>query len=189
MSAPTTPPKPAHAEVRATPPTTSPTRPDPREEATSSQDPVVRARDRAAQIRAALDDIPELSNEFDIPPGYIPQGWSYQWIRASTLGKEDPDNLMSRAATGWQPVPLARHRTMMPTNYKGSYIERKGLILMERPMEITLEMQRRDQMLAKQVVRDKEISLGDTPANTLPRDANPKTAPKVDVDYYREVPQ
>lgn len=185
----TAPPKPAHAEVRATPPTASPTRPDTREGPTSSADPVIAARERAAQIRAALDSIPELPNEFDIPPGYIPQGWSYQWIRASTVGKEDPDNLMARAATGWQPVPLSRHRTMMPDSYKGSYIERKGLILMERPLEITEEMRRRDQKIAKQVVRDKEISLGETPANTLPRDADPRTAPRIESDFYREVPQ
>lgn len=186
----TTPPaKPAHAEVRATAPTSSPTRPDPREATNPATDPQLRARERAEQIRRALDEIPEQASEFDMPLELIPPGWSYQWVRASVYGKEDTDNLMARAQTGWEPVPVARHRHMMPENYKGAYIERKGLILMERPAEITEEMRLRDQRIAKQVVRDKEIALGETPANTLPRDAHPSVRARVETDLYRAVPE
>jgi hypothetical protein len=57
----------------------------------------------------------------------------------------------------------------MPDGYKGP-IERGGLMLMERPMELTLEAREEAERDAREVVRVKEEQLGMTPAGTLTRE-------------------
>jgi len=42
---------------------------------------------------------------------------------------------------------------MMPMGWKGSLIERKGMVLMERPLEITKEVQAHDLRKARLQVR------------------------------------
>lgn len=178
---PTTPPTAALAAAQAR---AEQARPATRE---SGEDARTRAATRAAAIRGVIDEIPETANEFDVPAGFIPEGWDYQWVRASTTGKPDPDNLMSRQRTGWEPVPVSRHPTMMPEGYKGDFIERKGLMLMERPLVISQEFRQRELAGARQALKDKEIALGEAPANTLPRDAHDQTRPRITTTYAPHV--
>ena len=44
---------------------------------------------------------PELLPEPDKEPGY-----TYRWIRSSTLGNADPRNLSSKFREGWEPVRI-----------------------------------------------------------------------------------
>jgi hypothetical protein len=60
---------------------------------------------------------------------------------------------------GWEPVPSKRHPEMMPIGYNGA-IERKGMMLMERPSEISDMAKDRELSMARQAVSDKEQAIG-----------------------------
>lgn len=36
-------------------------------------------------------------------------GYSYHWVRVSTLGKDDPRNITSKLREGWEPVKASDH--------------------------------------------------------------------------------
>jgi len=71
--------------------------------------------------------------------------------------------------SGWEPVDSKRHPEMMPIGYTGP-IRKKGMILMERPLEITRMAQEREVSTAREVVAAKEKALGMAPAGTFERD-------------------
>jgi hypothetical protein len=141
-------------------------------------DPRTRAEKRAAEIRANRGDVDlDSIDEFYIPPSVIPEGWSYEWKRDTLLGKEDPAYKVQLARAGWEPVPANRHPEMMPIgNY--SVIERKGMILMERPASLTKEARDVELRRAKGQVRAKEAQLSATPDGTMTRD-DPRVRPSV----------
>jgi hypothetical protein len=59
---------------------------------------------------------------------------------------------------------------MMPLGYAGEdIILRKGMILMERPQEITDEIKAKDRKAARDQVRMKEAQLNDAPAGQFER--------------------
>lgn len=91
-------------------------------------------------------------NQFHVPPEIIPPGWSWEWKTETVAGMPDPAYAAELAQNGWEPV-LAESfpGIFMPIDCKGA-IRRKGMILMERPMELTLEAQRDEQMRAKERV-------------------------------------
>jgi hypothetical protein len=53
----------------------------------------------------------------------------------------------------------------MPIGYKGADITRKGMVLMERPLEITQEAQRKALLAARTQMRDKEAQLAQPSRN------------------------
>jgi hypothetical protein len=165
-------------------PTPSPT-PAP---APAPDDPRARAARRAAELRehgGGYQDDGE--DKFYIDPRIIPDGWSYEWKRHTLLGKEDPSYQVSLAHKGWEAVPRSRHPEMMPDNYRGETIEREGQMLMERPMEITMEAKARELAKARGQVRDKEVQLGGAPPGQFER-AN-KDAPLVKISKsYEAIP-
>lgn len=132
-------------------------------------DPRARAAARAAQLRGhgSLDDG---DDKFFIPAHIIPDGWSYEYKRHTVYGAPDPSYEVSLAQKGWEPVPASRHPELMPPAYQGNTIIRDGLVLMERPAEITDERRRRDQMNARDQVRAKEEQLGAAPIGHFDRD-------------------
>ena len=133
--------------------------------------PIRDAAQRTAELRghfgsAGLD---EGTDEFYIDPAIIPDGWSYEWKRMELLGKEDPAYQVSLARTGWEPVPASRHTVMMPREYAGDTIIRKGMMLMERPLEITEEAKEIERRRARQQVRVKEEQLNAAPPGQFDR--------------------
>jgi len=152
-------------------------RPDPRP--TTRDDPRARAAARTAQLREHGSLNEDATDKYAIPDGYIPDGWDYEWKRRTVLGAEDPSYQVSTARAGWEPVPVDRHPDFMPTGWKGGSIERDGLVLMERPKEISDEARRRDHRNAVNQVRNKEAQLSGTPEGTLSRTADERTAPKI----------
>ena len=78
------------------------------------------------------------------PPSLLPEvnkepGYSYRWIRVSTLGTPDVNNVSSKLREGWEPVKASEHPeafTMADPNsrFKDS-IESGGLILCKTPSE------------------------------------------------------
>ena len=148
-------------------------------EGPKSEDPRTRAERRAAEVRSGRGDSdPDSIDEFYIDPATIPDGWSYEWKRHTLLGKEDPSYAIQLARGGWEPVPADRHPEMMPAGKKFAIIERKGMILMERPMSLTNEARDIELRRARNQVRAKEEQLGSTPQGHMTRD-HAKVKPNV----------
>lgn len=134
------------------------------------EDPRARAAKRAAEIRGhrteqSLDE----NDRFKVNMNEIPPGWTYEWKRKTIYGKEDPAYEVELARGGWEPVPASRHPSMMP---KGKFetIERDGMILMERPKELSDDARSADLRRARLQVRSKEAQLNAGPDGTFERD-------------------
>ena len=150
----------------------------------AEEDPRVRAARRAAELREHLgDDLGDGVDEFYIDPRVIPEGWSYEWKRHTTLGAQDPSYQVALARGGWESVPAHRHPEMMPDNWKGAAIERKGMILMERPAEITEQVKARELRKAREQVGQKEQQLYGAPAGQFARDNKGNPLVKVAKSY------
>lgn len=147
------------------------------------EDPRTRAARRAEEIRNHLGGLDEGTDEFFIDPRDIPPGWSYEWKRKTVLGQEDPAYMVSLARKGWEPVPASRHPHMMPEGYVTASIERKGLILMERPLELTEEQRELDRRAAINQVRQKEQQLAQAPSGQFERQNKDSTLVKVKKSY------
>lgn len=140
------------------------------------EDPRVRAERRAAELMGNLGSLDRGTDNFTTPEP--PPGWSYEWKMKSVLGQEDPTYQTQLAHTGWEAVPTNRHPEMMPIGEKYATIERKGMILMERPAIITEEVKRLDLRNARDQVRQKEQQLSQAPDGTMTRD-HAQVKPKI----------
>lgn len=123
------------------------------------------SRSRAARRAAALledlgDDMDEGNDKFYIDQRVVPPGWSYEWKTWSVLGKENPAYQTELARRGWEAVPTSRHPEMMPTIGEYATIDRDGMRLMERPLEITRRVMDNEKRKARVQVRAKEEQLG-----------------------------
>jgi hypothetical protein len=124
----------------------------------AEEDSRTRAARRSAELMEHIGEM-DGQDEFAIDSRVIPDGWSYEWKRHTILNKEDPSYQVSLARTGWEAVPAYRHPEMMPEKYQGETIERKGMILMERPLQVTNMVKQQELRKAKVQVRDKETQL------------------------------
>lgn len=124
----------------------------------------------------AVEDI------FYIPVEEIPEGSSYEWKRWTVVGQEDPFYIAQMREQGWEPVNPKRHPNWLPPGYSQPYIIKGGMILMERPIELTEEARAEQKVLARQQVREAEARLGRTPGNTHQR-----LAPKITKEIMRQV--
>jgi len=144
------------------------------------EDPRAAAARRSAEIRGHLPNEVENADEFYIPPSIIPDGWTYEWKRRTVYGAEDPAYQVALARTGWEAVPTRRHPEMMPAGWKGETIERKGVILMERPKEITDSVEDMNRRRARNQVRAKEQQLAASPPGTMEKEfSDPRTKPNI----------
>jgi hypothetical protein len=132
-------------------------------------DPRARAAKRAAELREHLDGTEDDVDEFYIDPSTIPDGWSYEWKRHTFFNKEDPAYQVSLARRGWEPVPADRIPGMMPVGSDDKIITRKGMVLMERPLEITEEARARERRSAREQVKIKESQLSSAPQGQFER--------------------
>jgi hypothetical protein len=90
------------------------------------------------------------------PPSLLPEinqepGYSYRWVRISTLGTADVNNISSKFREGWEPVKASEHPEAFsmsdPNSRFKDAIESGGLILCKTPVEFT---QQRDAHYRKQ---------------------------------------
>ena len=145
------------------------------------------AAQRAADILANFDGSEMTNNDFVAPKP--PDGWTYEWKAKTVYNQEDPGRMMAYRRTGWAEVPANRHPDMMPLGYSGSTIERKGMILMERPQEITARFAERDRINARNQVRTKEEQLNAAPSGTFERQNKDAPLARVNKSYEpMEVP-
>lgn len=132
---------------------------------------------RMRRRRATVVDDP-----YYIPTDEIPAGSSYEWKRYSVAGQEDPFYIAKMREQGWEPVNPKRHPNWVPPGYSEPHIIKGGQILMERPMELTLEAQAEMRQLARGQIRDAETRLGKAGADEMERDK-----PKIVKEYMRPV--
>jgi hypothetical protein len=131
-----------------------------RPDTVKEESPRDRAARRTAELRGHDTDLGDDGNDdFFIELGIIPDGWSYEWKTRTVLGAEDPAHQVALARRGWESVPASRHPELMPMGYTGAEITRKGMVLMERPMEITQEAKDASLRRARMQMRDKEAQL------------------------------
>jgi hypothetical protein len=143
-------------------------------------DPRVRAAQRAAEIRGHLGSIDDGIDEFAAPPA--PEGWTYEWKRHSIVNQEDRTHMSSLRHKGWDPVPANRHPEMMPENSGSEPIMRKGMILMERPKEISDEIRNTNLRRARSQVQIKEKQLTSAPDGTFDR-THERVKPKINKSF------
>ena len=110
-----------------------------------------------------------------MPPELLPEpdkadGYSYRWIRVSTLSKADPRNISSKLREGWEPVDITEQPKFKlladPTSQYKDNIEVGGLLLCKTPIEFT---QQRDEYYAKQTQAQT-----DAVNNNLMRQSDPR---------------
>jgi hypothetical protein len=126
-------------------------------------------------------------DEFFLPVEEIPEGLTYEWKRFSVKGEEDPFYLAQLREQGFDPVPPSRHPNWVPPGYNAPYIVKGGMILMDRPIELTAEARAESQVAANKQIKEAEQRLGKTPAGEMTRD-DPRVAPKVIKEIGRMVP-
>lgn len=78
-------------------------------------------------------------NEFDIPEDARDPDYDLYWARSTTHGKPDPANINELYENGWRPASPKNYRRVMPDMASRETIERDGLILMERPMKLSMQ--------------------------------------------------
>ena len=147
------------------------------------EDPRTRAARRAAEIRNHIGNMDEGTDEFYVPVHEIPDGWTYEWKRKSVLGQEDAAHQIALARKGWEPVPASRHPSFMPDGGNFNTIERKGMILMERPAEVTEEARQIEMRRARMQVRQKEEQLNSAPSGQFERQNKENSLVKVKKSY------
>src|SRR6516165_4102409 len=151
------------------------------EEREGVTDHMERARRRMADIRALNGDLDSDDSDIYADRFYAeaPPGWSYEWKTHTVFNKEFPHytNLLMR--NGWSAVPSSRHRELLWPGYTDEAIIIDGLMLMERPRELTDRRRMREIRKATDQVRDSEAKLAEAPAGTAPRDGHRKTMPRV----------
>jgi hypothetical protein len=108
-------------------------------------------------------------DEFYIDPSIVPDGWGYEWKASHIAGKENGYHILTLRRAGWRHVPASRHPEMMPDGWEGS-VEKKGLFLMELPKILIDRTQKQQMREAREVLRNSEAQLYETPRNTATRD-------------------
>jgi hypothetical protein len=146
------------------------------------EDPRARAARRAQELRDHRGSLDDGTDDFYVDPSAVPPGWDYEWKRKTVMGAEDPAYQVALMRAGWEPVPASRHPEMMPDRGHFATIERKGMILMERPKEITDEMRELELRKARQQVRQKEQQLNSAPEGQFGRD-HAQVRPKINKSY------
>lgn len=147
------------------------------------EDPRTRAARRAAELRDHLGDLDEGTDDFYINRADIPPGWEYEWKRRLLMGAEDPAYHVALARAGWEPVPTSRHPSYMPNSGHHPTIERKGMILMERPAEISEESRAIELRKARNQVRQKEAQLNSAEGGQFERANKDQSLVKINRSY------
>lgn len=157
---------------------------------TDEREPAHDTAHATPRVRTRQSHATAQANPFDLPKDEIPEGSSYEWKRFSVSGQSadhDPFYLASMRRQGWEPVDPRRHPNWVPPGYDKPYIIRDGLILMERPVELTNEARQEQRNLARQQMREAQERLGMAPKDTMTRDFE-GVRPRLEQQVMRPVP-
>jgi hypothetical protein len=144
-------------------------------------DHMERARRRISELRAQYGDLDDDNSDVYLDRFFAeaPPGWTYEWKTHTVFNKSFPHYTTQLMRSGWAPVPANRHRELLYPEYTDESIIIEGLMLMERPKELTDRRRLRERIKATEQVRNSEAKLVDAPPGTAPRDAHRKTQPRV----------
>lgn len=145
------------------------------------EDPRAAAARRAAEIRANQNPEDDGVDEFKLPPA--PDGWTYEWKTKAVLGQVNHAHLTELKRQGWDEVPTERHPEEMPIGGAHPVIERKGMILMQRPTVIVEEARMAHDRKARSQVKFKEEQLNGTPEGGLGHRNHPQAKAKISKGY------
>jgi hypothetical protein len=145
------------------------------------EDPRAAAARRAAEIRANMNPDDDGVDEFKLPPA--PDGWTYEWKTKSVMGAINHAHLTELKRQGWDEVPTERHPEEMPIGGAHPVIERKGMILMQRPTVIVEDARRAQLMKARSQVKFKEEQLSGTPEGGLGHRNHEQVKPRISKGY------
>lgn len=123
-----------------------------------------------------------IHDRFHIDASSIPEGITYEWKRHTTYGQSDPTYDVDIREQGWEAVPADRHPELVPAGHRGPIV-RGGLMLMERPVELTREAQQEDRDRAAGLLQAKKEQLGMSPRGQFERGTHPGTQPSVRTTY------
>lgn len=107
-------------------------------------------------------------NKFFFDRRLIPPGWDYEYKRVKCYGQEDTDHQVNLRENGWTPVPASRHPELMPIGHEGPIVK-DGMMLMERPLELTQEARAEDYQAAVDPVNALREMLGQAPPGQFTR--------------------
>lgn len=98
-----------------------------------------------------------------IPRDMFPEGIDFQWVADSVLGQPATHERMAYEVNAWEPVlpDMFDGRfdgVFMPKGHKGE-INVGGLVLMWRPLELTLEARAEENAAARMVMRTEEAKM------------------------------
>lgn len=114
----------------------------------------------------------QMADQFELPAEMIAAfralGMSVEWKRETVTGATFTAYDILLREQGWEPVDGDRFPEFVGEGHRGP-IRRDGQVLMERPMELTLEAQAEDRANAREAVAIKEQQLGVAPKDTLQR--------------------
>lgn len=109
-------------------------------------------------------------NVYDFDRSLLNPDMDYQWVTKAVLGKDDGRvraDFAKFQMNGWQPVD----GSLLPQfGIASGAIEIGGLVLMQRPIEMSEEAREEDRMAARKQVAGQINSLEDTGPGHLPRD-------------------
>jgi len=112
-------------------------------------------------------------DRLSIPPELFPEGFDFQWITDSVLGQAFPRIRADFERKGWTPVHQQDFDGIldgkfMPKGMDGP-IEVDGLVLMARPLELSIRAKKMDHQRAREAVliKQQQLTGGDMPGVSL----------------------
>jgi hypothetical protein len=104
-----------------------------------------------------------LVDKYDLPDSmkadFKERGMDAEWKRETVYGATDPAYDVFMREQGFEPVDSSRYPEFVTAGQTGP-IRRDGMILMERPIELTKEAKAEERAAANEAVRVKEEQLG-----------------------------
>ena len=148
------------------------------------EDPRERAKQRAKELMEHISEFDVVdAGKYYSPPEIIPAGWDYNWKRWSVLNQENPHYINSLRRTGWDFVPASRHPEYVALGSKEQIIIMDGMVLMERPKEISDYMKSADDERARRQVRQKEEQVSRATEGQFDRDNKGQSLVKIKKTY------
>lgn len=132
--------------------------------------------DRVAAERPKSWKPPQLLPDPTPEPGYV-----FRWIRVATLGRDDPKNISTSFAEGWEPVKASMHPEVRLVNTGANHfpdsIEVGGLVLCKIPEEFMEQRSEYFQNMTESQMRsvDNNFMRENDPRMPLFRDRQSKT--------------
>jgi hypothetical protein len=105
-----------------------------------------------------------------LPEPKTQEGYTYHWVRVSTMGEADPTNVSSKLREGWEPVKASDHPEIELVSIENDRFKDNvvmgGLMLCKAPVELVEERTAYYEAQSKQQV--------DSVDNNLMRENDPR---------------